>query len=98
MNIKRELAKAVFRKDVQDRLRRAFTIVKNLICTHNDLGSEIVTVELGNSEDSIIAELFGVEAAKQSNKMYMKRIYCLNCGREISRYILDPEEIPLKEE
>lgn len=92
MNIKRELKKAQFRKDLENRFKKAIAVIKRYICQHKDCASEIISVTLGNTEDSIIAELVGKENAKLVHNMKLRRVYCLNCGREIYREVISMED------
>jgi hypothetical protein len=94
MNIKRELSRAEFRKNVQDRFKRAISIIRRFLCQHKDCASEIISVSLGNSNESILAELFGEDEAKKMHNLKLRRVYCLNCQRELYREVVSIEELP----
>lgn len=94
MNIKRELSRAEFRKNVQDRFKRAISIIRRFLCQHKDCASEIISVSLGNSNESILAELFGEDEAKKMHNLKLRRVYCLHCGREIYREVISIDELP----
>ena len=97
MNIKRELSRAEFRKNIQDRFKRAITIMRRFLCQHRDCASEIISVSLGNSNESILAELFGDDEAQKMHNMKLRRVYCLHCGRELYREVISFEENPSNE-
>lgn len=93
MNIKRELTKAQFRKDIEIRFKKAYSIIKRFLCQHRNCTSEIVSVSLGGCQnDSIISELVGEEEAKKVHNLKLRRVYCINCGRELYRELISVDE------
>ena len=92
MNIRRELKRAEFKKNLEAKFKRAIQIIRNYVCQHKNCASEIVSVSLGNTSDSVIAELLGEEQAKHIHTMRFRRVYCLNCGREIYRTVISYDE------
>lgn len=94
MNIKQELAKAQMKNNIKGRVLRAYSIIKRLLCTHQNCASEIITVTLGNSSDSILSEVVGKDEASKTHVLKLRRVYCIDCGRELYRTIIsmDTEE------
>lgn len=94
MNIKKELAKAQNRKDLQNRFKRAFSVLRSFMCQHKNLASEVIRCSLGNCDNSIIEELLGEKESKKLHQVFIRRTYCVDCGREIYREFIDEQEVP----
>lgn len=91
MNIKKELQKLERKKQTENTIKKAFSIIKNLLCQHKECVVEVIDVQLGNCTNSLLEELIGEESQKlQQMKMRITR--CANCGRELYRDYIDVED------
>ena len=88
MNIKREINKLERKKQLETTVKKAFQIIKNLLCQHKECVSEIVDIQLGNCTNSLLEEIIG-EDSKKLQQMRMRVIRCANCGRELYRTYFD---------
>lgn len=91
MNIKKELLKRERKEKTRSIIKKAFLVIRNLLCQHKDCYEEVIKVELGNCESSILEELLG-EEAKNSHQMKMRITRCASCGRELYRTYFDIEQ------
>jgi len=97
MNIAKEIAKLERKQQLQNTIKKAYNIIKSLLCQHKECYSEIVNVELGNCSSSILEEILGKEESIKKHKMKIRIIRCANCGREIERTYIE-DDIPYDQE
>ena len=98
MNIAKEISRLERKQQVQNTIKKAFNIIKSLLCQHKECYSEIINVELGNCTNSLLEEILGKEESRKTHKMKLRIVRCVNCGREIYREYFDEEtESPIKE-
>ena len=88
MNIKKEIQKLERKKQTENTIRKAFSIIKNLLCQHKECITEVIDVQLGNCTTSLLEEVLGEESQKLQ-QMKMRIIRCANCGRELYREYFD---------
>lgn len=91
MNVITEINNVKRKKAVIDAIKRAISILKMYFCTHKESVEEKLLLNLGNSNTSILEELLGEDEATKSHRMYIKRVRCLSCGRELYREIIKTE-------
>lgn len=96
MNIAKEIARLERKQQLQNTVKKAYNIIKSLLCQHKECYSEIVNVELGNCTSSLLEEILGKEEALRSHKLKIRIVRCVNCNREIYREYID-EETPIRE-
>ena len=89
MNIAKEISKLERKQQVQNTVKKAFNIIKSLLCQHKECSSEVIHVELGNCTSSLLEEIVGEEEAQKSHKLKMRIVRCINCGRELYREYLE---------
>lgn len=92
MNIAKEISRLERKQQLQNTVKKAFSIIKSLLCQHKECSSEIINVELGNCTSSLLEEILGKEEAQKSHKLRMRIVRCINCGREIYREYLVEDE------
>lgn len=88
MNIAKEIAKLERKQSFKNTVHKIIGVLKTYLCTHSELAEEILLMDLGNSEDSILSEIFGKEEAAKSHQMKVRRVYCVNCGRIMYQEII----------
>ena len=88
MNIAKEISRLERKQQVKNTVKKAYHIIKSLLCQHKVCNSEMINVELGNCTSSLLEEIFGDEEAKKTHKLKMRIVRCVNCGREIYRAYL----------
>lgn len=96
MNIKQELKKLERKKQTEITIKKAFNIIKSLLCQHKECITEVVDVRLGNCTTSLLEEILGEESLKPQ-QMKMRIIRCANCGRELYREYFDVESQPIED-
>ena len=85
------------KQQLQNTIKKAYNIIKSLLCQHRECYSEIINVELGNCPSSILEEILGKEEAIKKHKMRIKIVRCINCGREIERTYIEDESPNVQE-
>lgn len=90
MNIKKELQRLERKKQTETTIKKAFSIIKNLLCQHKECYTEVVEVQLGDCTNSLLEELIG-EESKKPQQMKMRIVRCANCNRELYREYFDVE-------
>ena len=91
MNIAKEISRLERKQQLQNTVKKAYSIIKNLLCQHKECYTEIVNVELGNCTSSLLEEIFGKEEAKKSHRLKLRIIRCSNCNREIYREYIEED-------
>ena len=93
MNIAKEIARLERKQQLHNTVKKAFNIVRNLLCQHKDCYSEVINVELGNCTSSLLEELLGKEEAIKKHCLKIRIVRCANCHREIYReYLAESNE------
>ena len=91
MNIAKEISRLERKQQLQNTVKKAFSIIKSLLCQHKECYSEVINVELGNCTSSLLEEILGTEESLKTHRMKLRIVRCANCGREIFREYLDEE-------
>ena len=93
MNIAKEISRLERKQQLQNTIKKAYSIIKNLLCQHKECYSEIINVELGNCTSSLLEEILGKEEAIKKHCLKVRIVRCTNCGREIYReYLTETNE------
>ena len=88
MNFAKEIAKIEKKNSIKNAIRRFVFLIKTYLCTHKEVCEETLLLDLGNSESSLLEEIYGKEEATKSHQMAVRRVRCLSCGRVIYQEIV----------
>lgn len=91
MNIAKEISRLERKQQLQITVKKAYNIIKSLLCQHKECYTEIVNVELGNCTSSLLEEILGKEEAKKPHRLKLRIIRCSNCNREIYREYIEED-------
>ena len=92
MNIAKEISRLERKQQLQNTIKKAYNIIRSLLCQHKECYSETINVELGNCTSSLLEEILGKEESNKSHKMKLRIVRCANCNRELYREYMEDEE------
>lgn len=93
MNIAKEISRLERKRDFQNTIKKAYNIIKSLLCQHKECYSEIINIELGNCSSSLLEEIVGKEEASKLHKMKLRVTRCSNCNRELFREYIAEDDL-----